>query len=76
MPDLPESLPHLQDGPLPPGAPPSSTCHDDGWQYMEHSYFDLLLEAWERRHAGDRQEGRDRLAGLTAQVTIISFNLL
>ena len=41
---------------------------------MEQSYFDLLLEAWESRHGGHREEGRARLAELTAQVNIPSLN--
>ena len=35
--------------------------------YTSTNYYDLLLLAWERRYAGCRQEGRDRIAQLTAK---------
>ena len=38
--------------------------------YTSTNYYDLLLLAWERRYAGCRQEGRDRIAQLTAKVTM------
>ena len=37
-------------------------------QYIDTNYYDLLLLAWERRHAKDRQSGQDRLATLTESV--------
>ena len=37
-------------------------------QYIDTNYYDLLLVAWEKRYAKDRQTGQDRLATLTAEV--------
>lgn len=49
-------------------------------QYIDTNYYDLLLVAWEKRYAKDRQTGQDRLATLTAEVrnlkTWISFTHL
>ena len=46
-------------------------------QYIDTNYYDLLLVAWEKRYAKDRQTGRDRLGTLTEEVrslnTWISF---
>ena len=36
--------------------------------YMETNYYDLLLAAWERRHGGNRERGRETLAELTSKV--------
>ena len=41
-------------------------------QYIDTNYYDLLLMAWERRYAKDRQTGQDRLATLTEAVRILS----
>ena len=37
-------------------------------QYIDTNYYDLLLVAWEKRYAKDRQTGQDRLETLTAEV--------
>ena len=42
-------------------------------QYTEGNYYDLLLLAWEKRQAGGREEGRARLAELTAKVRLTSW---
>ena len=43
-------------------------------QYIDTNYYDLLLMAWERRYAKDRQTGQDRLATLTEAVWISSIH--
>ena len=45
--------------------PTASTGHY--LAYTSTNYYDLLLLAWEKRYAGCRQDGRDRVAQLTAK---------
>jgi len=45
--------------------PTASTGHY--LAYTSTNYYDLLLLAWEKRYAGCRQDGRDRIAQLTAK---------